>query len=213
MRRYLPTLAGLALVSFSSAASAIEPKEGNGFLDRFAVTDPRLRPAPVIQRIEEAGSGVAPGLLDGWSAFQQGEAGTWRGYVDRRNGLLEVAEGSGVPWIPGPGNRLTLQDVAAHLSGSQVDLKALESIARAFLPRVTALLGVAPAELVLSRERSGRFGDQVWYVDFDLRRGGRIVEGARVVFRVSQGNLVQLGTESLPAPGQPAPARESVRRE
>src|SRR6185436_17481036 len=49
--------------------------------------------------------------------------------------------------------------------------------------------------------------------DFDVKRSGRIVEGARVVFRVSQGNLVQLGAESLPAPGRAAPAQESVRRE
>ncbi|HYU32504.1 MAG TPA: hypothetical protein VEW48_10095 [Thermoanaerobaculia bacterium] len=213
MRRSLPILACLSLLSFAGASFAIEPKQGNGFLDRFAVSDPRLHPAPVTVPIEEAGSGLAPGVADGWAAFRQAQEGDWQGYVDRRSGFVETAEGTGVPWIPGPGNSLTLQDVATRLSGAAVDLRGLESIARAFLPRVSSLLGVDPQELVLSQERSGRFGDQVWYVDFDVKRGGRTIEGARVVFRVSQGNLVQYGTENLPAPGQGAPAKESVRRE
>jgi hypothetical protein len=205
MRRSLSLLAGLFLLSLSSASFAAAPKEGRGPLDRLALSDPRLHPASEVQPIEDAGAGAAPGLLDGWTGFQRDQGSGWQGYMDRRSGLLGVAEGPGIPWIPGPGNHLT--------GAAPASLEGLESIARGFLPRVAPLLGVNVRELVLSRQRSGRFGDQVWVVDFDVQRGGRPVEGAHVVFRVSHGNLIQLGTENLPAPDQRAPAQASVTRE
>src|SRR5262249_52961044 len=46
----------------------------------------------------------------------------------------------------------------------------------------------------------------LWFVDFDVLAGGLPIEGARVVFRVNNGNLIQFGTENLPAPGAAVPA-------
>jgi hypothetical protein len=54
--------------------------------------------------------------------------------------------------------------------------------------------------------------DHLWLVDFDVEIDGFAVEGARVVFRVNNGNLIQFGTENLPAPGGRAPSEDIGRK-
>src|SRR6185369_3695836 len=97
---------------------------------------------------------------------------------------------SGIAWIPGKGNSLK----GAH----KVNLETLETIARNFLPRVAGMMGVDPKSLVLNVGRSGQPAGHLWFVDFDVVRDGMKIEGARVVFRVNNGNLIQFGTENLP---------------
>ncbi|HXO19615.1 MAG TPA: hypothetical protein VOA87_06780, partial [Thermoanaerobaculia bacterium] len=53
---------------------------------------------------------------------------------------------------------------------------------------------------------SGQPASHVWFVDFDIVQDGLAIEGARVVFRINNGNLIQFGTEHVPAPGVKAPA-------
>lgn len=212
MRRSLTLLAWCLLLSHPSFAVA--PKEHPGPLDRIARSDPSLRPAAaVVEPIESAGAALSPGVTAGWSAFLQKEGSGWQGYADRRTGLLETAEGSGIPWIPGAGNQLTSKDVATYLTGAEVNLQTLERIARAFLPRVAPLLGVDPGSLRLSPGRSGESGGYLWLIDFDVLRDGRPIEGARVVFRVNNGNLVQFGSENLPAASVPTPRERVTRQE
>jgi len=197
LRRALPALVCICLAALSpDPAAAQAAKQGNDPLDRLTRSDARLRAAPVSEPIDRIGTSLAVEVRNGWEGFLASAPGAWHGYVDRRTGRLEVAEGAGIPWIPGRGN--TLQ-------GGEADLAALERTARTFLPGIERLLGVSPRELVLNRGRSGRMDDSLWLVDFDVHRGGMPIEGARVVFRVSQGNLVQIGTENLPAPGTPVP--------
>jgi trimeric autotransporter adhesin len=203
----------LLLLLSAGGASGQAPKEGGDPLDTLARVDPRLRSAPAAKPIEEVGPGLAPGLRDGWGRFLAEAHGDWRGFVDRRTGRLELAEGSGIPWLPGRGNHLSLQDLASDAGAKGVDLGTLESIARAFLPKVAPLLGIDPASLALNRGRSGQLADHLWFVDFDVRRGDLAIEGARVVFRVNHGNLVQFGTENLPPADAPVPRQKTDRRE
>jgi hypothetical protein len=175
--------------------------------------DPRLRPATATAPFAEIQSLLPAGVRNGWERFLSEAGGEWQGYADQRTNLLEVAEGSGIPWIPGSGNQLTPADLAvARPADGTADLRTLEAIARAFLPRVAAVLGIDPATLVLSAGRSGHPDDSLWLVDFDVQREGRTIEGTRVVFRVSNGNLVQFGTEELPAAGTPMPKQGVDRR-
>ncbi len=108
------------------------------------------------------------------------------------------------PWQPAPDE--------GHLRRSrddrEVDLARMEGITRAFLPRVAGLLGVDPSTLILNQGRSGHPGDYLWFVDFDVVHDGMAVEGARVVFRVNNGNLIQFGSENLPAEGIKPPRRK-----
>ncbi len=54
---------------------------------------------------------------------------------------------------------------------------------------------------MLSSGRSGRQSDYLWFVDFDVVHAGLPVDGARVFFRINNGNLIQFGTEGIAAPG------------
>lgn len=166
------------------------------------LVDPRLRPATGTAPFTEVESLLPAAVRDGWEQFRSEAGGEWQGYADPRINRLAAAEGSGIPWIPGAGNQLT---------AAGVDLRTLESIARAFLAQTAPALGVDPASLVLSAGRSGHPDDALWLVDFDVQRAGQTIEGARVVFRVNNGNLVQFGTEGLPAAGVPTP-RQAVDR-
>jgi hypothetical protein len=194
------------------AAAQVAPLR-NGPLARLSLSDPRFRVTSTADPLDQVASLVSADLRDGWARFTAGTGGSWQAYVDRRTGRLEVAEGSGIPWIPGNGNTLTQSEIAASLPSGRVDLAALEGIARAFLPRVAPLLGVDPASLVLSPGRSGQPSEGLWLVDFDVLRGGRAIEGARVVFRVNNGNVVQFGTEGLPAAGAATPSQTVDRKQ
>jgi trimeric autotransporter adhesin len=193
------------------AAAAQVARQGSGPLDRLTLVDPRLRPGTASAPFAEVQSLLPAEVSSGWARFLTEAGGEWQGYADQRTNRLEAAEGSGIPWIPGHGNNLTAADLQAPLKDGKADLRSLEAIARAFLPRIATVLGVDPAGLVLSSGRSGHPSDSLWLVDFDVQREGRTIEGARVVFRVNNGNLVQFGTEGLPPLKAPAP-RQQVDR-
>jgi hypothetical protein len=187
-------------------------KQDTGGLEALGRADDRLLPDPSTAPVEDVQGLIGREVADGWASFGL-DHGAWVGYVDQRTGRLDYAEGGGIPWVPGRGNSLTAGDVAGHLKGkAKPDLAVLESIARDFLSGVAPMMGVDPKSLVLNTGRSGEGGDYLWFVDFDVVLDGLKVEGARVVFRVNNGNLIQFGSENLPSPGTRAP-RGALGRE
>jgi fibronectin type 3 domain-containing protein len=154
---------------------------------------------------------VGQALNQEWERFRVAVGEQWVADVDKRSGRITYAEGAGIPWVPGRGNDLSPRSIVGLSRTGTVDLATLEGRARAFLPRVEGILGLEGAELKLNESRSGQQSAYVWFVDFDVVRGGMPVEGARVVFRVNNGNLIQFGTENLPAPGARLPKLEVQR--
>ncbi len=203
IRKTLKTvaLAGAAVMLAAAASAQMMPRNDPGPLGRLATLKEALSPPASTALLDQAPAGIATNLPDAWGRFQSEAGGTWVGYVDRRSGYLEFAEGSGWPWIPGAGNTLAKADIASFLGASgAVDLATMDRIARSFLPQVEALLGIEAKDLKLSEGRSGPMSDYLWYVDYDVYRGGWKIEGARVMFRINHGNLVQFGTEGVPPP-------------
>src|SRR5919106_3931314 len=193
----------LVALCWTGAARAQVVKESSSSLESLAFVSERLRPSQALERLEDVQSVIPAEVGSSWQSFLLDNGGTWQGYVDARNGRVVALEGSGIPWVPGRGN---------GLAKAKVDLATVESVARAFLPKVAHLLGVDPASLVLNQGRSGQPAEHVWFVDFDVVRDGLTVEGARVVFRVNNGNLIQFGSENLTSDRGPAP-RATVARE
>jgi hypothetical protein len=183
-------------------------KKSNDSLSALAFTHEKLRPSDPIEPINDVAGLVAQKRTSGWEAFKIGAPVEWQALVSKRTGTIAMAEGGGIAWVPGHGNKLTLADMAGSLKGARViDLKVMEGIARGFLPAVADLVGVDPANLKLNLGRSGQPASHLWFVDFDVLAGGQVIEGARVVFRVNNGNLIQFGTENIPSLGaklQPA---------
>jgi len=196
-----------ALVALPAIGQVAKPS-GNDVLSSLAFVHEKLQTSDQIEPLDNARAFVSPAVQNGWEAYRIGlNPGTeWQASIERRTGLITFAEGGNVAWVPGRGNKLTNKDLGGFLkSGSRVDMTAMEAIARDYLPRVQSFLGVNPKELVLDRGRSGQPADHLWFVDFNVVREGLPIEGARVVFRVNNGNLVQYGTENLPAPGAAVP--------
>src|SRR6185295_10216770 len=118
-------MAGAAIGAPRLLTSQVAPDAQGGTLAELASVSDRLAASPALEEMESARSRLAPEVDAAWSAFRL-EHGAWKAYLDARSGRIESAEGEGIPWIPGRGNRL---DAAA----GKIDLAALERIARRFV--------------------------------------------------------------------------------
>src|SRR5215203_6404945 len=160
--RFMSTLlllAGMVAV-LPGAAMAQVAKEGRSTLDGLAFVGPRVNPNDHFEPVEDVQGVIDPEVANNWAAFRN-ENGQWHALVDARNGRVTIAEGEGIPFVPGRGNKLAAQSKAPGLSDMEV-------IGRGFLPRVAAMLGVNPSSLVLNQGRSGSPADYLWFLDFDV---------------------------------------------
>jgi hypothetical protein len=192
--RILPVVLLLigTLAILPGAATAQTAKEGRSSLDGLTFASPRLNPVEVLEPVNDVQALLRAEVGNGWASFRNAN-GEWNALIDKRTGGIGIAEGAGIPWIAGRGNKLA--------GSSQVDLATLDKTARSFMPRVAALLGINPNDLVINKGRSGMPADYLAFADYDVLVGGVPVEGARVIFRVNHGNLIQFGAENLPHPG------------
>ncbi|MEA2560329.1 MAG: hypothetical protein QOH06_1833 [Acidobacteriota bacterium] len=198
-------LGGMVAV-LPGAATAQVAKESRSTLDGLAFASPRLNPNDNLEAVEDVQGVIDPEVANNWENFR-GSSGKWTGMVDARNGRVAIAEGEGIPWTPGRGNSLARRAKAPSLSD-------METTARGFLPRVAAMMGVNPNSLVLNKGRSGNPADHLWFLDFDVvDNSGMTIEGARVIFRVNHGNLIQFGSENLPPRNANAPKAKLKREE
>jgi hypothetical protein len=194
----MPALGLALLLALPGVAGAQAVKEGRSSLDGLAFASPRLRAWDSLESVDNVQGLLRADVADGWSTFRQSAGGEWNALIDKRTGRVEIAEGAGIPWIPGRGNNLTPR--------GPIDLVALDTIARSFMPRVSGLLGIDPSSLVINKGRSGQPADYLAFVDYDvIDKSGATIEGARVIFRVNHGNLIQFGSESLPSADVEAP--------
>ncbi len=196
-----------AVLPGTATAQIMQNHEGNTLASLSLLSD-KLHPSPALEPMDGVRGNVAAHLDAAWATFQLNH-GSWNAHLDSRSGRIESAEGAGIAWIPGRGNRLTQADLKGVLGGvgakGAPDLGVLESIARRFVDGNSALLGLSSKELALNSGRSGKMADYLWFVDFDVVRAGIPIEGARVVFRVNHGNLIQFGLENVPPSGLKMP--------
>jgi len=185
------------------AAAQVAP-DGQDYLNLISFTSERLTPSRDVAKLDQLEGTLQAGLAESWGRAAAALPGSWTAEVDRRTGAVEFIEGSGLPWIPGNGNRLSAGELGLESDGA-IDLALLESRARALLPALEAAMGLTGETLSLNPNRSGQPGEHLWFVDFDVLRDGLRISGARVVFRINNGNLIQIGSENLPAPGTPTP--------
>jgi trimeric autotransporter adhesin len=194
-----------AVLPGTATAQVMQQHEGNS-LASLSLMSEKLHVSPNLEPMDGVRGNLAAHLDAAWAGFQLSH-GEWNAYIDSRSGRIESAEGSGIAWIPGRGNRLTKADLKGVLGAKGApDLAVLESIARRFVDSNASLLGLSAKELALNTGRSGKVADYLWFLDFDVTRGGIAIEGARVVFRVNHGNLIQFGMENVPPAGVAMPA-------
>ncbi|HEX2251780.1 MAG TPA: Ig-like domain-containing protein [Thermoanaerobaculia bacterium] len=145
------------------------------------------------QPLAEVAGEVDPALLADVDAFRAAHGPAWSFFVDRRSGGMALVEGQGIPWVPGAGNALDAESFGA------VDAARLESLARGLMATYPSFFAVPAEQLELAPEATRQLGDQgqFWNVAFRQVAGGVPVANTHVVFRVSHGNLVQLGVDRV----------------
>ncbi|MEM7247197.1 MAG: hypothetical protein AAF533_17785 [Acidobacteriota bacterium] len=120
----------------------------------------------------------------------------WKARFDQRTGRVSLASGSGVPWLPGWGNDLTWRQLGFDAAPDRdKTLDMLDERARALMTEHPELFGLEEADATLVRGLSSSLQDgRLWFLNYLVEREGVPVLDALVTFRVSSGNLVQLGT-------------------
>ncbi len=200
-------LAVLMILTVVFLTPAVVPKKAQSTLDDLVMASSRLRVPQNIETIDnlrasrprvEALNPADAELLknfdrlaEGWDQFLTFTGGQWQMLVDTRTGLPALVEGSGEPWIPGAGNNLRAE------AFGDITVSRMESIARDFMLRNPNLFPISQNDLVLVPEGTIEVGEYFWHIQFQFVKNGIPVEGARVVFRVNNGNLIQFGFENV----------------
>ena len=204
MRTWRLILVGCLVFCFCAGlAQAQVVKKGHTTLDDLVAASPRLGVAQAVLPVEEIRSEAAamqsPGMeavAADWDRFLTENGSQWRLQIDRRTGRPAVAEGSGLPWVPGEGNQLVKNDLRENLGANgQVTRGTLVRLAKQFIRQYPELFGVEVSDLEVAQGGTGEFGGYLWYVQLNRKVNGIPVERSYVVFRVNHGNLVQFGGE------------------
>jgi len=192
----------LVLLMVPSLALAIVPPEqsnrqaGSTALLAGAFAVPQLEVQPSLE-IQTRGSqkALANPAMQRFFAFQSDE---WEVRWDKRAERPNLIQGVGIPLLPGRGNKLALADLKlAHAGGPTV--ADVEAKVRAFLADFPELLNLSGFDLRLDAKSTVNAGDdkQLWSVELQQYHRGVPVEGAKVYFRINNGNIVQLGAERV----------------
>jgi len=114
----IATLAALGgALLFSPAIALVRPRLETPLRD-VAVGSPGFQATVVPQPLEAVKDEIAQAVLDDVAALKTSAGDDWTFYVDRRSGGMALAEGKGIAWIPGTGNRL----VAAGVDGKSAEV-------------------------------------------------------------------------------------------
>jgi hypothetical protein len=193
------------LLAFSIAAApytqafqeVVSPQHANSKLPHpFLAVDldvqPELEAAITLSATNAQRAGV--------SNFLSRNPGTWEMRWDRRANRPNLIQGSGIPLIPGRGNSLSLRDLGLA-SGAEMDMDVVEKRLLEFIHANSDVMPNDGLEFRLDPSGSVPYGEghSHWFVEFAQYHDGVRVQGASLFFRISNGNIVQFGS-NLVAP-------------
>jgi len=203
MRRPTPLIASIAAAAMALPAAAITRKEPVP-LDRLVRTHTAFHRGRVVAPLD-AVLDRAPNAR-AWLAARTDLGKDATITLDLRTGEPALVRGKPVPWIPGAGNTLTLEDLSRSLGRNvpEVSADVLRDLADRFVEERAALLRI-PADELAFRE-AVPVGRSLWVVTYEHRPGGVPVEGSRLTLVIGHGNLIVWGSEGI----APATASRSV---
>lgn len=139
------------------------------------------------------------GAIESRSAgFKRQFGHDWEIRWDSRGDRPNLVQGSGVPLVPGRGNALTPAQFGVA-SAEALDIDTVSRAARRFVDGEADLLKLDGIQLRLDPERSivYRKDRSFWSIEFAQYHEGVRVDDAFVFVRVSQGNVIQFGSERV----------------
>ncbi|WP_166654102.1 hypothetical protein, partial [Tahibacter aquaticus] len=184
----------LGLLAASASVHAIQPDLGTSKpkLSR-AFLAPELQVQPELEASVVLGerSSSHPAAQN----FLSRHPGTWEMRWDRRADRPNLIQGSGVPLIPGRGNSLSTASLGLR-SGETVDMAVVEARLLDFIAENSDLLKTDGLEFQLDPQGSVAYGEgnTHWFIELAQSKNGVKVKGANLFFRISNGNIVQFGS-------------------
>ncbi len=121
----------------------------------------------------------------------------WEIQWDLRSDRPEIISGSGIPFIPGPGNSLTLEQLQWNNKPvSQIDRELIIDMAYHFIMEQNSLLKANPDNLRVNELNTQKFGEnnRLWFIHFQQYHDGIPVKDSDLFIRVNAGNIIQFGT-------------------
>jgi len=194
----LLTLVGTLLVP-ALAFALIPPEDSDrgklaAIFGGFQVPDLEVLPS-VETQARGSRKALENPALQRFFAHQSDE---WEVRWDKRSDRPNLIQGVGIPLLPGRGNKLAASDLKlAHEGGPR--MADVEAKLRGFMADFPELLGVSGLDLRLDEKSSVNVGEdkQLWFVEFQQFHRGVPVDGAKVYFRINNGNIVQFGTDRV----------------
>jgi PKD repeat protein len=187
----------LGLAGAVSSAFAVQHDDVSRPLLTRAFLAPELDVQPALAATEQLRETMSrPAAAD----FYKRNPGTWEMRWDRRGDRPNLVQGSGVPLVPGRGNKLSLQSIGLNARDT-VDLAVVEARLLDFVAANSQLLKTDGLEFQLDTQSSIGYGEgnTHWFIEFAQSKNGVRVQGANLFFRISNGNIVQFGS-NLVAP-------------
>src|SRR6185436_4099893 len=124
----LVVLCLIGQILLAEVADALVPKQGGGALDSLAFVSEVLQVSAVSEPFDDVRMIAGSEIVSTWDTFRT-KHGAWSAVVDKRTGKIEVAEGEGIPFVPGHGNKLQITDISADLGDDgEIDLARMEGI-------------------------------------------------------------------------------------
>jgi trimeric autotransporter adhesin len=190
----------VALLVPAMASALVVPQEKDqdarlaAIFGGFRAPDLEVQPSLAIHP-QGSSKAMENPALQRFFAFQSAD---WEIRLDERNNRPNLIQGAGIPLLPGRGNKLALADLKLGHEGGP-GLGDVEAKLRGFLAEFPEVLNVSQFDLRLDAKSTVNVGDdkQLWFVEFQQFHRGVPVEGAKVFFRINNGNIVQLGTERV----------------
>ncbi|HEV8581392.1 MAG TPA: hypothetical protein VGX68_20185 [Thermoanaerobaculia bacterium] len=186
----MPVKASALIPPEDSAKARLATLLGGG----FQLPDLEVQPSLEIQARGSQKALENP-ALQRFFVFHSDE---WEVRWDQRSNRPNLIQGAGIPLLPGSGNNLRAADLKLT-PGAGARAAEVGARLRAFMDEFPELLGTANFDLRLDAGSTVNVGEekQLWFVEFQQFHRGVPVEGAKVYFRINNGNIVQFGTERV----------------
>lgn len=122
----------------------------------------------------------------------------WSLMVDAATGRPSIIQGGAIPFIPGPANDLTWDEVFPGCDSVKcLSLGIVEEKAKEWLLSYSDIFKLDGYEIKADPNGSGPIGDNLYFIRFQPYYEDIPLEGASIYFRINNGNLIQVGCEKF----------------
>lgn len=171
-------------------------KKGTTFLESLTFQKKELRVTEDVEEITFL-ENVEP-LKTEAVKFNEEWGRNFKIWIDKRRGIFSLIDGGAIPLLPGKKTTVDWKEFSLNCNENTcIELEKVEKIARDFIKRYPQIFPFNEEELVLDEIGSGPVGDSLYFLRFNWKPFGILVEDASLSFRFNSGNLIQISSRKI----------------